>query len=426
MASTSGARLRSRLSLKKSRPDVCPPFLHPREAGAVLADQASSAPLHMPTTAAATQYMPNPAPPPSFPTVTGVLTDVMDLNDPPCFDLLGDESDGWHDSPLEKPAVDDRPPAEARRAAAQPRAVLPSLPRKHFQPRAFSRPRVTALQPITNTQPEAGRPYKPPTALAAAKVRNALAGTLSTPLGCDSREHHGTPIHSSPYFDDGAHPQGWSPQETLCERGDSGHAWRQGPGESRLGHRSGSSPTAACPSPQDPFWSCAGDGPGAEAAAGPQLAWEAEDEELGHPCHGQAVVASSPDRAHAPPPPPLSCGQFEAADWLPGSCRPWWQRFLDFVPVEALRGGTDPRDGSTVHINYRAQFVAKAAMASTPAGSGQRSGGKKAHMSTVERWSGAPTGGVRKKSARGGRGRKRGFGGRRGSGRGKGPRGRAS
>lgn len=53
--------------------------------------------------------------------------------------------------------------------------------------------------------------------------------------------------------------------------------------------------------------------------------------------------------------------------------------FLSPLPV---------RDGSTVHINYRAQFVAKAATASTPAGSGQRSGGKKAHMSTVERWSG--------------------------------------
>ncbi|KAA6418043.1 MAG: hypothetical protein FRX49_11961 [Trebouxia sp. A1-2] len=35
---------------------------------------------------------------------------------------------------------------------------------------------------------------------------------------------------------------------------------------------------------------------------------------------------------------------------------PWWERFPDFVPLSALKWGTNPRDGATVHINYKAQF----------------------------------------------------------------------
>ncbi|KAL0025614.1 hypothetical protein WJX79_008016 [Trebouxia sp. C0005] len=35
---------------------------------------------------------------------------------------------------------------------------------------------------------------------------------------------------------------------------------------------------------------------------------------------------------------------------------PWWERLPDFVPLSALKWGTNPRDGATVHINYKAQF----------------------------------------------------------------------
>ncbi|CAL8465311.1 g4846 [Coccomyxa elongata] len=54
---------------------------------------------------------------------------------------------------------------------------------------------------------------------------------------------------------------------------------------------------------------------------------------------------------------------------------PWWTRLDDFVPVAAMRGGRDPRDGSVVHIDYSAQFSgAAAARGSGAAASGRKRG----------------------------------------------------
>ncbi|BDA50180.1 hypothetical protein COCOBI_15-3090 [Coccomyxa sp. Obi] len=52
---------------------------------------------------------------------------------------------------------------------------------------------------------------------------------------------------------------------------------------------------------------------------------------------------------------------------------PWWTRLDDFVPVAAMRGGRDPRDGSVVHIDYGAQFSgATAARGTGAAASGRK------------------------------------------------------
>ena len=41
---------------------------------------------------------------------------------------------------------------------------------------------------------------------------------------------------------------------------------------------------------------------------------------------------------------------------IDGTMQPWWKRFPDFVPVSELAGGSDPRNGSTVFVNYMSQF----------------------------------------------------------------------
>ncbi|GBF92584.1 hypothetical protein Rsub_05198 [Raphidocelis subcapitata] len=40
----------------------------------------------------------------------------------------------------------------------------------------------------------------------------------------------------------------------------------------------------------------------------------------------------------------------------PAGGAPWWSRLPDFVPVEALAGGWDPRNQQPVHIDYKNQF----------------------------------------------------------------------
>ncbi|KAL0020599.1 hypothetical protein WJX77_009541 [Trebouxia sp. C0004] len=51
----------------------------------------------------------------------------------------------------------------------------------------------------------------------------------------------------------------------------------------------------------------------------------------------------------------------EEEEGLLGDGPPWWERFPDFVPLSALKWGTNPRDGATVHINYEAQFTGQPA-----------------------------------------------------------------
>ncbi|KAI3428449.1 hypothetical protein D9Q98_007276 [Chlorella vulgaris] len=73
-----------------------------------------------------------------------------------------------------------------------------------------------------------------------------------------------------------------------------------------------------------------------------------------------------------------------------GGDAPWWTRFPDFVPVAALHGGTDPRDGAAVYVNYRQQFTGVTSGGATTAsravagrgpfeavGGGRTSGGKR-------------------------------------------------
>eukprot|EP00955_Chlamydomonas_euryale_P115592 366363-Chlamydomonas_euryale.AAC.5 len=45
------------------------------------------------------------------------------------------------------------------------------------------------------------------------------------------------------------------------------------------------------------------------------------------------------------------------------AARPWWTLLPDFVPVAALAGGFDPRNGERVHVLYAKQFTAESAAA---------------------------------------------------------------
>ncbi|KAL0045142.1 hypothetical protein WJX82_009902 [Trebouxia sp. C0006] len=51
-----------------------------------------------------------------------------------------------------------------------------------------------------------------------------------------------------------------------------------------------------------------------------------------------------------------TAGVSDEEEGLLGDGPPWWERFPDFVPLSALKWGTNPRDGATVHIKYKAQF----------------------------------------------------------------------
>ncbi|KAK9805692.1 hypothetical protein WJX72_012245 [[Myrmecia] bisecta] len=81
---------------------------------------------------------------------------------------------------------------------------------------------------------------------------------------------------------------------------------------------------------------------------------------FGSNCAGDAHLSSSYggkalERLRAQDDPGSASAGAVGAD-AGGGEEPWWMRFPDFVPISALGNGTNPRDGSTVHVDYKRQF----------------------------------------------------------------------
>lgn len=360
--------------------------LPPSVASASVADRSAQEP------ALPEQGIP-PHPQPSLPPrgIAHAAASQDALDAPPCFDLLGDDLDAWGEDTRGQDLGSGR-----RDGACQ--ATLPLLPlakpRLFKRPGLFKAPRITAAPTVGSTRlarrclswHACGSGPKllcsldfppPPFQLACRKTvtpRCSVQRLQAQPqVEMDGGVEDGGPpcrtperpvlrgngltmseeAESSPSIPGDTAASNLAEQDTCHSRGSSDGACA--PPWSTAQPAAAAAAAAPCRGPEP-----AGAGEQPRPRPSPGVFWSAEcgdDCMLGPagisqdcPGGGRAIPAwpdRQPDVADEPPGSCLDPARFQEASWQGRlGQQPWWQRFLDFVPVELLRNGIDPRYGA--------------------------------------------------------------------------------